>query len=478
LYSPQPRASAQESRQEEAVDSILVATDKIITSHDSADMVRQARILATATAQLIQAIKCEAEKQPDSDVQKKLIQAAKILAEATSRLVEAAKACASMPNVSKNQEILKQAAQDLREATNVAAGGAVQRKNLRRLETAAKNAASAAAQTIAAAQSASPHCNNATTRDAMSADCRAVADTIPHLVSAVKSSLTSGDDSSQSNLIDSTDRFVRPANSLVTTTKNATNFIEESSSSRHLQQCSHKLAMELVELRTSLDRIKADSGLGASEPRRQLESAADKIQDVKEELLLCRKAASRNELRPLPGDTLQSSIQRYRIFLYFSNELTNLMVIFVDRLTSSIRKVGNCTDQLVNSVVASDAPGAAQSGQSMSSGLTDLVSAARGVAATSNDSRILIATEEVLERSWTLLRESSGLLNSDEPAYERQARLKPLAKGVQDALDKVAGSFPGQREVDDAITTISNASLILDDGVSSLRNIPGSRNYG
>lgn len=276
-------------------------------------MVRQARILAQATAQLIQAIKGEAEKQPDSDVQKKLIAAAKVLAEATSRLVEAAKACASMPNAPKNQEILKQAAQDLREATNVAAGGAVQRKNLRRLETAAKNAASAAAQTIAAAQSASPHCNNATTRDAMSSDCRAVADTIPQLVSAVKASLQSGDESSQSNLTDATEKFLRPSNSLVSTTKNAINFIEDTSSARHLTQCSQKLAMELVELRTSLDRIKADSGLLSAEPRRKLENAAEKVHEVKEELLMCRKAASRNELRPLPGDTLQNSIQRYLI---------------------------------------------------------------------------------------------------------------------------------------------------------------------
>ncbi len=100
------------------------------------------------------------------------------------------------------------------------------------------------------------------------------------------------------------------------------------------------------------------------------------------------------------------------------------------------------------------------------------------MAATSNDARILVFTEEVLERSWTILRESSGLINSDEPAYEKQAQLKPLAKNVHDALDKVAGSIPGSREVDDAIMTIHNASLILEDGVSHLKGIPGSRNYG
>lgn len=147
-------------------------------------------------------------------------------------------------------------------------------------------------------------------------------------------------------------------------------------------------------------------------------------------------------------------------------------------MTSSIRKVGNCTDQLVSSVAASDASGATESAQGMSSGLIDLVSAARGVAATSNDSRVLLATEEVLERSWTLLRESSGLISSDEPAYEKQAQLRPLAKGVHDALDKVAGSFPGQREVDDAILLINNASLVLEEGVSGLKGLPGSRSYG
>lgn len=301
-------------RQEEAVDTILVASDKIITSHDSGEMVRQARILAQATAQLIQAIKGEAERTPDSDLQRKLIAAAKVLAEATSRLVEAAKACASNPNLPDNQEILRQAAQDLREATNVAAGGAVQRKNLRRLETASKNAASAAAQTIAAAQAASPHCNNATTREAMSSDCRSVADTIPQLVSAVKSSLQTGDESAQGNLIEATEKFIRPSNSLVSTTKNAVNFIEESSSARHLAQCSQKLAVELVELRTSLDRIKSDSGIvtyASSQPRKQLEGAADRIREVKEEVIACRKAAARNELRPLPGDSVQNTIQRF-----------------------------------------------------------------------------------------------------------------------------------------------------------------------
>ena len=51
------------------MDQIMVASGELIQSHDSQDMVRQARVLAQATAELIQAIKGEAESQTDSDLQ-------------------------------------------------------------------------------------------------------------------------------------------------------------------------------------------------------------------------------------------------------------------------------------------------------------------------------------------------------------------------------------------------------------------------
>ena len=47
----------------------MVASGELIASYDSGEMVRQARILAQSTAELIQAIKGEAETQSDSDLQ-------------------------------------------------------------------------------------------------------------------------------------------------------------------------------------------------------------------------------------------------------------------------------------------------------------------------------------------------------------------------------------------------------------------------
>ena len=159
------RDRALESVHEGAVDNILAASDRLFAAQgDAGEMVRQARVLAQATAQLIQAIKGEAEALPDSDLQQRLLAAARSLAEATARMVEAAKSCASNPNDTEQQMKLRKAAEDLRSATNVAAGDALKKKIIKRLETAAKHAAATATQSIAAAQAAGPHNTNPTTQ--------------------------------------------------------------------------------------------------------------------------------------------------------------------------------------------------------------------------------------------------------------------------------------------------------------------------
>ncbi|KAF7995722.1 hypothetical protein HCN44_006829 [Aphidius gifuensis] len=112
---------AKEIYHEGAVETIIYATDKLCSSNgDTGEMVRQARIVGQATAQLIQNIKGEAEKQTDTEQQRKLLAAAKILADATAKMVEAARQCASSPNDINMQRQLKNAAEELRNATNTA----------------------------------------------------------------------------------------------------------------------------------------------------------------------------------------------------------------------------------------------------------------------------------------------------------------------------------------------------------------------
>lgn len=63
FYRGSSREKARETVQESAVETILISTDRLLASSgDSTEMVRQARVLGQATAQLIQAIKVKYSK--------------------------------------------------------------------------------------------------------------------------------------------------------------------------------------------------------------------------------------------------------------------------------------------------------------------------------------------------------------------------------------------------------------------------------
>lgn len=65
LFRLSGRERAKESIQESSVETILVATDRLFASTgDAGEMVRQARVLGQATAQLIQAIKVRSRYPP------------------------------------------------------------------------------------------------------------------------------------------------------------------------------------------------------------------------------------------------------------------------------------------------------------------------------------------------------------------------------------------------------------------------------
>ena len=100
------------------VERIMSATERLFASEgDAGEMVRQARIVGQATAQLIQSIKGEAERHPDGEQQRKLLAAAKKLADATAKMVEAARQCASSPDDSRMQTQLRNYAGQIQNAT-------------------------------------------------------------------------------------------------------------------------------------------------------------------------------------------------------------------------------------------------------------------------------------------------------------------------------------------------------------------------
>ncbi|KAL0601297.1 LOW QUALITY PROTEIN: Talin-2, partial [Plecturocebus cupreus] len=112
---------------------------KLLTSGDpptlasQSEMVRQARVLAQATSDLVNAMRSDAEAEIDMENSKKLLAAAKLLADSTARMVEAAKGAAANPENEDQQQRLREAAEGLRVATNAAAQNAIKKKIVNRL---------------------------------------------------------------------------------------------------------------------------------------------------------------------------------------------------------------------------------------------------------------------------------------------------------------------------------------------------------
>ncbi|KAF3832432.1 hypothetical protein F7725_026097, partial [Dissostichus mawsoni] len=251
-------------RYDQATDTIMTVTENIFSSMgDAGEMVRQARVLAQATSDLVNAMRSDAEAEVDVDNSKKLLAAAKLLADATARMVEAAKN-------EDQQQRLREAAEGLRVATNAAAQNAIKKKLINRLENAAKQAAAAATQTIAAAQNAAASNKNTSAHQQLVQSCKAVADHIPQLVQGVRGSQAKPEDrSAQLALIIASQNFLQPGSKMVT-------------------RPSHPFPR----VRPHGDRL-----------------CAHCIQTLRSELQDAMQAAMNAQLKPLPGESLEKCAQ-------------------------------------------------------------------------------------------------------------------------------------------------------------------------
>nr|XP_037279500.1 talin-2-like isoform X2 [Rhipicephalus microplus] len=436
--APERRARATIA-QDGALDTILDATDRLFSSTgDAPEMVRQAKVLARATAQLIQAIKGEAQAEPDSDQQKRLLAAAKVLADATARMIEAAKGCASNPHDSENQAALRKAAEELRHATNVAASNALKRKIIVRLENAARHASSAATQNIAAAQNASPYNSNIMLQEELMRSCRDVAGVIPRVVQGIKGTVAEPDSPmAHHKLLTSCQELIPPASQMVSASKVCVPTIVEPACALQLSSSTKQVSSTLADLRIALDKAQETCG----RQQQEIDSALERIRELDQELVDIHRAAVANQLRPLPGE---------------NSELCAL------KLGATSKVVGSSMAQLLTAASQGNESYTGTAARDTASALQQLVEAVRGVVASSGGEaqRLVEPARQVLERSCQLLEEArQAVLRPDEP--DKQQRLAHVAKSVSAALNACINCLPGQKDVDDVIRTITESSQAL-----------------
>lgn len=426
-------------RYDQATDTIMTVTESIFCSMgDAGEMVRQARVLAQATSDLVNAMRSDAEAEVDVDNSKKLLAAAKLLADATARMVEAAKGAAAYPENEDQQQRLREAAEGLRVATNAAAQNAIKKKLINRLENAAKQAAAAATQTIAAAQNAAASNKNTAAHQQLVQSCKAVADHIPQLVQGVRGSQAKPEDlSAQLTLIIASQTFVQPGSKMVTSAKSSVPTVTDQAAAMQLGQCAKNLATCLAELRTSVQ--KAHEACGPME----IDSALTAIETLRSELQDAKMAAVNDQLKPLPGESLEKCAQD---------------------LGSTSKSVGSSMAQLLTCAAQGNEHYTGIAARETAQALKTLAQAARGVAASTTDPKaaaaMLDSARDVMEGSALLIQEAKEALISPGDA-ESQQRLAQVAKAVSHSLNNCVNCLPGQKDVDMALKSIGEASKKL-----------------
>ncbi|KAJ0002057.1 hypothetical protein NQD34_001853 [Periophthalmus magnuspinnatus] len=424
-------------RYDQATDTIMSVTENIFSSMgDAGEMVRQARVLAQATSDLVNAMRSDAEAEVDVDNSKKLLAAAKLLADATARMVEAAKGAAAYPENEDQQQRLREAAEGLRVATNAAAQNAIKKKLINRLENAAKQAADAATQTIAAAQNAAASNKNTAAHQQLVQSCKAVADHIPQLVQGVRGSQAKPEDlSSQLALIIASQNFLQPGSKMVTSAKSSVPTVTDQAAAMQLGQCAKNLATCLAELRTSAQKLTCGP--------MEIDSALDAIQTLHSELQDAKVACSSDQLKPLPGESLEKCAQD---------------------LGSTSKSVGSSMAQLLTCAAQGNEHYTGIAARETAQALKTLAQAARGVAASTTDPKAEVAmldsARDVMEGSALLIQEAKEALISPGDA-ESQQRLAQVAKAVSHSLNNCVNCLPGQKDVDMALKSIGEASKKL-----------------
>ncbi|XP_052569222.1 talin-2 isoform X2 [Peromyscus californicus insignis] len=426
-------------RYDQATDTIMCVTESIFSSMgDAGEMVRQARVLAQATSDLVNAMRSDAEAEIDMENSKKLLAAAKLLADSTARMVEAAKGAAANPENEDQQQRLREAAEGLRVATNAAAQNAIKKKIVNRLEVAAKQAAAAATQTIAASQNAAVSNKNPSAQQQLVQSCKAVADHIPQLVQGVRGSQAQAEDlSAQLALIISSQNFLQPGSKMVSSAKAAVPTVSDQAAAMQLSQCAKNLATSLAELRTASQ--KAHEACGPME----IDSALNTVQTLKNELQDAKMAAAEGQLKPLPGETLEKCAQD---------------------LGSTSKGVGSSMAQLLTCAAQGNEHYTGVAARETAQALKTLAQAARGVAASTNDPEaahaMLDSARDVMEGSAMLIQEAKQALIAPGDT-ESQQRLAQVAKAVSHSLNNCVNCLPGQKDVDVALKSIGESSKKL-----------------
>ncbi|CAK1592968.1 unnamed protein product [Parnassius mnemosyne] len=445
------RRSAQPTVMERSVESVVTASERVTDAHDAPEMVRRARLLGQATARLIADIKTEAETQP-SDSQRKLLAAAKLLADATARMVEAARLCASAPQDRDKQEALRRAAEEVRYITvDYAQGQDIVGSQIARLQESARLAASSATQLIASAHNTTQHNTNKYSQESLLQECRSLNEQIPRVVEAAKvSAARPGEAAAQLDLISASETFLQPSSHVIQAARSVLPTVSDGPTAKQLADTTHQFTTSCADLRSAVNRARIScKGL-------ELDAAAEIIRSLQAELDEMEEAARAFDLKPLPGQTSEWA---------------------ASRLQGAGRAAGAATAALAGAARVREAAGCGRAAAELAAALRDYTPPLRAAVAHAHrhphkQMRVISSGRQVLNSSLTLVETVKQYMNTSEDVDT--ASIVAIAKDISHNLEQTMEAVPSHAELDMAMENINETLNILNMGEFP----PSDKSYG
>uniref|UniRef100_A0A4W5KWM5 Talin 1 n=1 Tax=Hucho hucho TaxID=62062 RepID=A0A4W5KWM5_9TELE len=229
----------------------------------------------------------------------------------------------------------------------------------------------------------------------------------------------------------------QPGAKMVTAAKATVPTIGDQASAMQLSQCAKNLATALAELRTAAQ--KAQEACGPLE----IDNALTVVRGLEKDMAEAKASAGNGKLKPLPGETLEKCSQD---------------------VGNSTKAVSSAIAQLLSEATQGNENYTGMAARDVAQALRALASAARGVAATTADPQarnaMLDCAGDVMDKSANLIEETKrAIAKPGDP--DSQQRLAQVAKAVSQALNRSVNCLPGQRDVDNAIRTVGEASKKL-----------------
>ena len=417
------------SELERQAELVMAATQSLLNGMgDSASIVNNAKGLAMASTQLVNALRQQAAYENDLNEKARLLAAAMALADATTKMVNAAKDAVRNPNDPAAQARLRAAAEALQAATRDAIGANDRKKAFKKLFLAAKAHAAATTQLISASKTCAPSNRKQASQMQLVNASKSVAENTGQMVNAIRAMTDKPDDaSSQLKLISSAKGALAPGQALIASAKAASPTIGDQAAQGQLLNFAKANTESLKKLKEALDEAEATSG------SLEMDSAIDSIQATKKNIAQSKQLVQKGALRPDADQTAEGCQQE---------------------VAATAKAIGSSMAQLISAATQGNEPYTGVAAKDTAAALGVLGQAVRGVAATSSDRDLqdqsLDQVNEVLDKSEKLILASKACLaDPQNPAHQQQ--LTQVATEVNRAMAGLVDSLPGQRDVNKAL---------------------------